>query len=398
MKKGLLLGAGFSYDLGMPLSSELTEIFLSFFHKDNILMYAKILSEKNPYGNDRPINFNAILEGLSIIIKFKQENCNNYEKILATIQNLRENNNKTLSDKDSYSYLNSLFYSLIWEILYQYQIISYQLLFNKNKNGYKKLEDIFSENETWIFSLNHDLVIELLALEFNIPITYGDNETINFPLSNIHSEKLNFTYSMRESYDNQILNFFKEIRGINLVKLHGGLNEFGYKDNSLMCNMNLNGLTANELIINFQKFKTMGFYYKYKKVPHSGQDMFITNNDNEFDIISKSMLTGGNKYSNTSNIKKGEEKLKVFEKILSEINELTIIGYGFGDEHINFRLSNAMVVNKDLSIKIVEPLSINIPECLKQFNYNQRIKTAMCTATQWISYCQSKTWDAEQRQ
>ena len=115
------------------------------------------------------------------------------------------------------------------------------------------------------------------------------------------------------------------------------------------------------------------------------------------------LLTGGTKYSNTSNIKEGEEKLKVFEDILSEINELIIIGYGFGDEHINFRLSNAMVLNKNLSIKIIEPLSIKIPECLKQFNYNQinynqRIQNAMCTATQWISYSQNKTWDYKQKQ
>lgn len=398
MKKGLLLGAGFSYDLGMPLASELTEIFLSLFNKINIFLYAKLLSEGEPYGKERPINFNAILEGLMVIIKFKKDKCNNYEEIISSIQNLSNNHKKTLSDTDSYSYLNSVLYNIIWDILYQYQIISYQLLFHKNKNGYKKIQNIFSENETWIFSLNHDLVIELLALEFNIPITYGDTKTIDFPLSNIHSEKLNFSYSMRKNYDKQVLNFFKETRGINLVKLHGGLNEFEYKDKSLMCNLDLNGLSVDEFVTNFQKFNSMGYYYSDKKVPHGGQDMSITNNDYELDIIRKSMLTGGTKYSNTSNIKEGEEKLQVFESILSEINELTVIGYGFGDEHINFRLSNAMVLNKNLSIKIIEPLSIKIPECLKQFNYNQRIQNAMCTATQWISYAQNKTWDYEQKE
>jgi hypothetical protein len=32
MKKGLLLGAGFSFDLGMPLAYELTEDFLSLYN------------------------------------------------------------------------------------------------------------------------------------------------------------------------------------------------------------------------------------------------------------------------------------------------------------------------------------------------------------------------------
>ena len=33
MKKSLLLGAGFSYDFGMPLAAELTAVFLGLFNK-----------------------------------------------------------------------------------------------------------------------------------------------------------------------------------------------------------------------------------------------------------------------------------------------------------------------------------------------------------------------------
>jgi hypothetical protein len=55
------------------------------------------------------------------------------------------------------------------------------------------------------------------------------------------------------------------------------------------------------------------------------------------------MLTGGRKYSGTSKIKDGEEKLQILDSILRGLDELTVIGYGFGDEHINFRLSNAML-------------------------------------------------------
>lgn len=36
MKNGLLLGAGFSYDLGMPLTFELTEVFLNLFTYETV--------------------------------------------------------------------------------------------------------------------------------------------------------------------------------------------------------------------------------------------------------------------------------------------------------------------------------------------------------------------------
>ena len=62
------------------------------------------------------------------------------------------------------------------------------------------------------------------------------------------------------------------------------------------------------------------------------------------------MLTGGAKYSETTNEKEGEEKLKIFSETLQKTKELTIIGYGFGDSHINNRILNAMVLNENLRI------------------------------------------------
>jgi hypothetical protein len=60
MKKGLLLGAGFSFDLGMPLASELTENFLGLFTRDNEKRTVAALSKQQPFSPDRPINEKAI--------------------------------------------------------------------------------------------------------------------------------------------------------------------------------------------------------------------------------------------------------------------------------------------------------------------------------------------------
>jgi hypothetical protein len=48
MKKVLLLGAGFSYDLGMPITRELTEDFLGIFDDGKVKTLAKFLASNYP--------------------------------------------------------------------------------------------------------------------------------------------------------------------------------------------------------------------------------------------------------------------------------------------------------------------------------------------------------------
>ena len=107
------------------------------------------------------------------------------------------------------------------------------------------------------------------------------------------------------------------------------------------------------------------------------------------------MLTGGNKYSSTTNDKKGEEKLKILSEQLKTLEELTIIGYGFADEHINNRILNGMVLNENLKIRIVDPKGFKKPDFLKQFDYDLRIRGAQCSAIQWMDYCHLEKWNTE---
>lgn len=396
MNKGLLLGAGFSYDLGMPLSVEFTEVFLGIFNKRNVKSLATVLAKNDPYSNGRPINKEAIFNGLNLLLEYKKDKGNNYEEFLQIIQDRQNEPGSSQSDKDSYNYLFSVFYEIVHTILSLYQKISYEIIYKKNIGWFSKFENLLSDKETWIFTLNHDLYMECIALDFGIPITYGDNENISFPLSNIEMDKkVNLTCSKRSSLVSSGAGFFRGKKGVNLVKLHGGLSELQYKDNEILCNLPLNYDSSNELIANFKQLENMAYYYQGQKVP-SGKDRCITDSNGELDIISKSMLTGGSKYSKTSKIKKGEEKLKIFDEELMKLDELTIIGYGFGDKHVNFRLSNAMLLNKNLTIRIVDPINCKPPEILEQFDFDSRIRGASCGAAHWMDYCVSEKWDSEQ--
>lgn len=396
MNKGLLIGAGFSYDLGMPLSVEFTEVFLGIFNEENVKGLASVLANNQPYSEGRPINKDAIFDGFDLLLEYKNNNGNNYEEFLKIIQDKANELGSSQSDKDSYSYLFSVFYEVVHVVLSLYQKISYDVIYKENLKWFSNFNDLLSENETWAFTLNHDLYMECLALDLNIPITYGDCENILFPLSNLEMhEKVNLTYSRRGNLDSRSTGFFHKKRGINLIKLHGGLSELHYNENEFLCNLPLNDLSSSELIDRFKILENMAYYHNGKKYS-TGKNKFITNLNGELDIIVKSMLTGGTKYSKTSKIKKGEEKLKIFDDVLMKLDELTIIGYGFGDKHINFRLSNAMLLNENLKIRIVDPVNCKPRDFLEQFDFDSRVKGASCSAAHWIDYCKREKWNVEQ--
>lgn len=396
MKTGILLGAGFSYDFGMPISRELTEMFLSLFNRSNTKSLIVGMANHQPFTADRPINKAAIAEVFDLLLAYKEKQGENYEELLSQIQALSEDYGKSQSDRDSYHYAFGLLYEIIHNLLAIYQSESYKALYHKNLQWFSKLENILSTEETWVFTLNHDIFLECLAIDLGISITYGATGSIDFPVSNIEmNERINFSTIDRSSYRTDNPSFLAGQKGINLVKLHGGLTEHEYKDDFIICNQSLNKSTSKELISDFHKIQRMAYYYLGRKVPDS-KDRAITNANGELDLIGKAMLTGGKKYSKTAKPKKGEEKLIIFDDLLDRIDELTIIGYGFGDKHVNFRITNAMARRENLSIRIIDPNLRKIPEFLEPFDYDSRIRQASCGAAHWIDYCKSQKWDAEQ--
>jgi hypothetical protein len=393
-RKAVLLGAGFSYDLGMPLAAEVTELFLGIFNATNAKKLGDMLSAQQPYGKDRPIKGDEIRAGFDLLLRYKAEG-GNYEDFLARIESLPF---RDTADQDSHHYLFGVFYELLYMILVAYQATSYLLLYPHNRPCFSGLTNLLSagDKETWIFSLNHDLYAECLAIDFGIPITYGDTEEISFPLSNLkRQDQVCFSCSPREKLP-ESPGWFRGRPGINLVRLHGGLGELEYKNGALLCNPKLNHRTSVELIREFQRIEAMGYYSIAGRVP-SGKDRVVTGPDGSLDVVCRTIRTGGRKYSKTTNFKKGEEKLKLLDDVLREADELTIIGYAFGDYHINSRILNAMVLNPRLRTTIVDPAArYGRPDFLQQFDYDQRIVTASCGAAQWMGWVGEKKWDAEQ--
>ena len=396
MRKTLLLGAGFSFDFGMPLAAELTQVFLELFNERSAAALANKLSRQRPFSEDRPINAQAVHEAVDLVVKYRTKGGTNYEGVLTELDALGRSGHRTQSDRDSYGYVISVLYDVIHRILINYQAISYEELYELNKPCFAGFPNLLSDEATWIFSLNHDVYVEALAIDLGIPITYGDAEEIEFPRTNsTPRDRVRFTYSEREALRRNAPGWITNATGINLVRLHGGFAELEYRDGSMICNPSLSVGCSSDLMAQVWRIESMGYDHGGKRVP-SGRDRVVTGPDGTLDILSRSVLMGARKYSVTTDEKKGEEKLKLLEEGLDETDELTIIGYSFGDRHVNYRISNAMVRNPNLLIKIVDPVRRPRPEFLQQFDYNGRIRGGQCGAAQWMTFVKANRWDNEQ--
>jgi hypothetical protein len=380
----------------MPLTSELTEFFVNLFPVETVKRLGNAMSQIQPYGQDRPMNQNAIMGGLALLLDFRKNEGKNYEAFLEKLQNTAGLSSPTQSDRDSYHYLFDYFYQVIHLALCLYQEVSYDILYSRNRQWFSGLKTFLSDTETWVFSLNHDLYLEYLALDLKIPITYGDDQTLELPVNNLDlARRIAFSYTERKGWSADHSGFLKGKPGFNLMKLHGGLSEFRYKDGTLLCNLQLDKQSSPGLAREFGLCRQMAYFENGEPVL-DGQDHGISDLDGNFDLISRSMLTGGRKYSGTSKIKDGEEKLQILDSILRGLDELTVIGYGFGDEHINFRLSNAMLLNDKLRIVVVDPHRTDTPRCLRQFDYDSRVRRASSGAAQWMEYRGTGTWNQVQ--
>lgn len=399
MKTAILLGAGFSYDLGMPISSELTEVFLGMFNKENTTSLAAAMSRQQPFGDDRPINSGAIEEAFSLLLQYKEDKGINYEEFLMKIQEgtVRHTTMQSQSDRDSYHFVFAVLYDMIHTILSLYQAIAYEVLYPKNAQWFSKLDNILSDKgETWVVSLNHDLLLECIAIDLGIPITYGATNQRTFPVSNLAMQDcIAFSCIDRSGYNIDSPGFIRRQRGINLIKLHGSLTEHKYTDREDILNPTLKRSSSRELIGDFHKIQNMAYFYQGRPVP-SGKERAITGPNGELDLMSKAILTGGRKYSTVAKTQKGEEKLAIFDDILRQVDQLTIIGYGFGDRHVNFRIQNAMARRDELIVHVVDPQLSKLPDCLNPFDYDSRVTSARCGAAHWFDYCRTKQWNIEQ--
>lgn len=381
MTKAIIIGAGFSCDLGMPSSTELSKIFFEKFNLKTVKNHLiPNIFNKKPYGNDIVLSKDAFADIIEI---FKNNTENNYENFIKQIENIEYK-----GSSNNYTHTIRYFISILYEYIYNFFLYchsksypAYKLM----KSTYRPFINYLSDSEeTWILSLNHDLIVEFLALDYDIPIKFGASILQNYLLDNEKNRDkiINFYKLCRDDYNIDKMDFFNNKKGINLIKLHGGLNKFSFGDNG---NYNYG---KNLLYVNWENCKNseeyhslvqninnkMTYYVNGKNVPIMKEIAAPYTDKDSFELLRKSMLTGGRKFSSKLGDDTGTAMF-LLRQVLSKVDNVDIVGYGFNDVHINDRIDEAMILNPSLNLNIsLYDTQLKLPHCIERHNCNDRIK------------------------
>lgn len=399
--KALLLGAGFSYDLGMPLAKDVTEDFFTFFDEGRIKSMISNLKNSNPYGDDNPISKKAMEDFFCVYKRLKKESIenNNYELFIKGLQDCEKELGIKPDVADMYNLLISKFNQYLNMYFWIYQINGYQLLKN-NSDLYKWLLEDYSDEELWILSLNHDLNIEMMCIDYKIPLSFGYRATESYPLSNIDfTESVELDIQNRENLHIKDMSFIEGRKGVNLIKLHGAINEYRCDDNKKRVIASIGKCKESSdyfSIINTINHRMKYYFDENPSFPFLlDEEIPISDSNKKYHILKQSVLSGGYKYSETINHRDGEEKMDLLDEVLNKVDEVAIIGYSFGDSHINNRIVKAMYKNEKLRVEIIDPGYNKVPEVLNAFNYNFRVTACVSSVPDWVYFTHTGKWSEE---
>ena len=357
MKRALFLGAGFSYDFYMPLVSELTNEFRKHITREKLTIYNQGWKFQGGGFSD---------ESVQKIGKIISQDIN-YEQMVGAIEVEvgRFKNRHIYQDLHG---LRQFILEIIWFLLCERHVLNASFL-KESVRFHRGFRSLLNESiPTWVFTLNHDLVVEMIAGELGISLKNGFDETNMIEIhpgnppdlgQTIRFSRLRMDQKLPDNYPWRYHshNTLHPEAGINLLKIHGSLDVFGFDDRkSYLC---LN-----------PKTRTVDGYIEALKLVQEADRGFqprITNHVIGYDrnktlqILQKSILSGAFKFTQRIGQVASEKNLLLFQGSLNYANELLIFGYGFGDAHINDIIRTWLEFTDERSIVIVDPKINEVP-------------------------------------
>lgn len=373
-KLGLFLGAGFSYELGLPLVLEVTAELKRVLSPQRMIALNKHWRTGNLGYSDRSIEIlNTIL---------KQQNYN-YENIVGAL----EVNITRFENREIYQDLHGLrewLLEFIWNIFTDRQIRTFQYC----KGGIQFYKGIVKLYETakplWVFSLNHDITFELIAKYFGLEVKTGFPETIEIERREASGElsgSVKFDYLSRSDIKNNNYNYYfnYENQGINLLKMHGAIDLFGKDDDLNYVKLSLEGLSFDEYYENARYlFKDLDQLKNVRMTNHIGYyDKAMT-----LQILRKTILSGVYKFDNRVSQVAPIEYIQLFKSYINYVDELIVVGYSFSDFHIDTIIREWLTFTSTRKLVIVNPSITAVPNYFTHLT--PQIKLERMTATEFL--------------
>lgn len=356
--KALFLGAGATYDCGMPLVWELTAEIRRWLTPEKLIGFNETWKLKGGGWNHEVVShLVSLLENKNI----------HYENIIGALEvecSRERNQDKRQSYYAALGFMLQAVYGLLMER--QVKNTHYALAALEDFSSIKEMAE--NNKPLWVFSLNHDCIVEMLALKSGIPLKSGFNEEVNIPMRTTDGSmsSVSFERLSRKSIEADEYSFFGHGEfGINLVKLHGSLDIFGQGDD--LNYLKIRAIDSNPESLSFQ-LKLLNQINQDIAV----RDGVVCTNENiyedengEIQFLRKSLLSGAHKFTKSLSQIAPSEFLSLFRRNLNYADELICIGYSFGDKHIDDHIVEWLAFLSTRKLTIINP-SMNIcPERMK---------------------------------
>jgi len=378
---GLFLGAGASYDVGMPLVWDLTTELKAWLTIDKLRAFN---AGWRAQGGGHP---DSVIEDVAAVLLRADLH---YESILGYLE-VQAKRQRNLSGH--YHSLYSWFVEIVYYKLYLKHVAAADFIVNKLEL-YRGVCHLYEQNEPlWVFSLNHDSVIEMIAKKFSIPLFSGLNPA-DIKLPRRDSEGTVVGYISVETIEKQVLdsgamNYPNPPRkGIYLLKLHGALDMFTFNEGHDLLKLVPDEETP-EAVISILKAANEELVYVEPAAPGGKikalNEIAYEDSEGVMQFLRRSLLSGAHKFSDEATQVLPKTMLKHFRSNLNFVSKLVCIGYGFGDQHVNEVLKSWLSFSSERSIEIVSPGINAIPPFL--LHLASQVKLTMSGATEYLDLC-----------
>ena len=360
---GLFLGAGASYEAGMPLVWELTSELKTW------LTPEKLRELIVGWRSQGAVFSDAVIEDLvSVLVRPDMH----YEALLGHLETQFMRHNHIGARGNEYHGLYSWLIEMVYYLLY-YRQINNRAFLDKHLHRFDGIGALINDSTPlWVFSLNHDVMIETIAARLSIPLHTGfGSSTIRLPrrdqtgraIGELRAETLTL-----DQLDNKTMFYPNPLQpGIYLMKIHGALDVFTFNDGKDVLKLLPEG-SGTYGYIDALRAANEELFYLLTGAP-SGKvkatnEIAYADSAGEMQFLRRSLLSGAYKFGTRNTQVLPKSMLKHFRVHLNFVTNLVCIGYGLGDLHINAVIREWLEFTPDRRLEIVDPFIDNVPAFL----------------------------------
>ena len=190
----------------------------------------------------------------------------------------------------------------------------------------------------------------------------------------------------REQLAKNALNFFEHgEEGINLLKIHGSLDEFVFNDGHDLLKIVPNDNTVPGVIAELQRVNDEVRFIDPRwpgGAVRAVNEIAYADMTGEMQFLRRTPLAGAFKFQGQSHQTVPSELLSVFTFRLNYLSKLISIGYNFGDQHVNLAIRNWLEWDDARCLTIVDPCVESVPATL--LHLSPQVDLVRLTATDFL--------------